>query len=693
MMTRYGPVIGVSLFLLLAFCACTPREDALIPRARLFDNPDKSMLRISPDGRYISYLAPVDKVMNVWVAKVDKPEDAHPVSKSAVRSISMYMWTHTGRHLLYLQDDGGDENYAMHRVDVETGGDVNLTPFDEIIGADGKPIMLPSGKKMRPTVLPVANSADHPDEVVIRINNRDPQYFDLYRLNVLTGEMTLLLRNDGFKSFVVDDTYAVRLAAKSTESGGTTYFAPDGRGGWKPSIEVGAEDDVNTWIPGYTSDGATLYMIDSRGRNTSALVAIDAATGATRELATSGKADISDVVTHPRTGIAQAAATKHERISWQVIDKDLASDFEYLARVVDGDFEITSRTLDDKLWTVAFVIDDGPQRLYLYDRARKEAKFLFSVRRHLENAKLSKMTPVRIASRDGLELVSYLTLPRWTDPDRNGRPDAPLPMVLLVHGGPWSRDSWGFHPWHQWLANRGYAVLSVNYRGSTGFGKEFTNAANHEWAGKMHDDLIDAVDWAIAEGITAKDRVAIMGGSYGGYATLVGLTFTPDRFVCGIDIVGPSNLRTLLETIPPYWKPQLEHWALRVGDPRTEEGRALLEARSPLNYVEKIKKPLLIGQGANDPRVKQSESDQIVKQMQKKNIPVTYVLYPDEGHGFLRAENRLSFIAVTEQFLSKHLGGRAEPIGKDFLNSSLEVREGAKLIPGISEAMPKEPRK
>jgi dipeptidyl aminopeptidase/acylaminoacyl peptidase len=258
-------------------------------------------------------------------------------------------------------------------------------------------------------------------------------------------------------------------------------------------------------------------------------------------------------------------------------------------------------------------------------------------------------------------------------------------MVLYVHGGPWGRDSWGLNSTHQWLANRGYAVLSVNFRSSTGFGKKFINAGNLEWAGKMHDDLIDAVNWAVENKIADKSKVAIMGGSYGGYATLVGMTFTPDVFACGVDIVGPSNLRTLLETIPPYWKPQLEMFASRVGDPRTEEGRKLLEARSPLTYVDRIKKPLLIGQGANDPRVKQTESDQIVKAMQGKNIPVTYVLYSDEGHGFARPENRLSFYAVSELFLSRHLGGRAQEIGDDFKGSTIQVPQGAEQIPGLKK--------
>jgi dipeptidyl aminopeptidase/acylaminoacyl peptidase len=333
--------------------------------------------------------------------------------------------------------------------------------------------------------------------------------------------------------------------------------------------------------------------------------------------------------------------------------------------------EVVSRSLDDRVWAVLYVMDNGPVRYYLYDRDQKEARFLFTNREALESAKLARMHPVVIPARDGLDLVSYLSLPRWMDEDGDGRPAAPLPMVLFVHGGPWARDSWGYHSYHQWLANRGYAVLSVNYRGSTGFGKSFINAGNLEWAGKMHDDLLDSVEWAVREGVAARDRIAIMGGSYGGYATLVGLTFTPDVFACGVDIVGPSNIQTLLETIPPYWAPMMKVFTTRVGDHRTEEGREFLASRSPITFVERISKPLLIGQGANDPRVKQSEADQIVEAMRAKSIPVTYVLYPDEGHGFARPENRLSFNAVTDEFLGAHLGGRVEPVGDDFEGSSL----------------------
>jgi dipeptidyl aminopeptidase/acylaminoacyl peptidase len=300
------------------------------------------------------------------------------------------------------------------------------------------------------------------------------------------------------------------------------------------------------------------------------------------------------------------------------------------------------------------------------------------------------MRPVVIKSRDGFDLVSYLTMPADAIANGGDKPARPLPMVLLVHGGPWARDVWGYNPLHQLLANRGYAVLSVNFRGSTGFGKKFTNAGNKEWGGKMHDDLLDAVAWAVKERIADQSRVAIMGGSYGGYATLAGMTMTPDTFACGVDIVGPSNIVTLLNSIPPYWAPMIQLFKDRVGDHTTEEGRAFLNRISPLSHVDSIKRPLLIGQGANDPRVKQAESDQIVKAMQEKKIPVTYVLFPDEGHGFARPENNLAFFAVTDVFLAQQLGGRSEPISsEDFTGSTIQAPTGADVVPGLSEALPR----
>ncbi len=671
----------------LAACAEAPdaetEPDPIVPRKLLFDNPQRAGLQISPDGSRISFLAPDEGVLNVWVAPADQPEAAKAVTKDRKRGVRVRFWAYTNQHIVYLQDEGGDENWQVHVVDLDTGEDRNLTPFEEIPGPDGKPLAGPDGKKLRPTAQIQQVSEKFPTQILVGLNNRDPQFHDIYRVDLASGKMELVQKNEGFLGFVSDDDYNIRFAQRLTPDGGFQLQQPDGQGGWKDFLTVSSADTLTTSAVGFDKSGQKLLMIDSRGRNTAALNSLDLQTGELTTLAEDPRADISDALVHPVEKNVQAVASTYLRTEWKVLDPAIADDLKYLESVVDGDLNINGRSLDDKTWAVAYVTADGPVRYYLYDREARSAKFLFTNRPALESVKLAPMLPVEIKSRDGLNLVSYLTLPRWTDLDADGKPASPLPMVLFVHGGPWSRDDWGFDPFHQWLANRGYAVLSVNYRGSTGLGKDFINASNMEWAGKMHDDLIDAVNWAVETGVAQKDKVAIMGGSYGGYATLVGLTFTPDVFACGVDIVGPSNLRTLLNTIPPYWKPLMELWATRVGDPRTEDGQKFLDSRSPLTYVGKIQKPLLIAQGANDPRVKQSESDQIVKAMQEKGIPVTYVLYPDEGHGFARPENNLSFTAVADLFLSQHLGGRSEPVGEDFKGSSLKLEAGADQIPGL----------
>ena len=679
----------LSFFLILSssfiFTNCS-KEEPLISRKVLFGNPDKASLKISPNHQMISYLAPLNDVLNVWVAPIDNPENAVAVTQDTLRGIRIYFWSYNNEQILYLQDLGGDENWQLHAVNVKTKEDVTLTPFEEIIGPDGHPVTMPNGKKLRPRANIQEVSYKYPNEILISLNTRNPQYFDIYRLNIISGEMNMIQQNDKFAGFQTDDDFNVRYALENTPDGGMEFFIPDGSGGWMSFDKIPMEDVLTTSPITFNKTGNVLYMIDSRGRNTAALMAVNLETGEKDLIYENPKADLSEIMVHPTEKTIEAAASEYLRTEWVILDESIKPDLDYLKSITEGDVNVTDRSLDDNFWTVAYTKDDGPIHYYIYDRAEKKANFLFTNRTALDKTKLSKMYPVVIKSRDGLDLVSSLTLP-YGSSSEDYHPSEPLPMVLFVHGGPWARDSWGYNPYHQWLANRGYAVLSVNFRGSTGLGKNFINAANMQWGAKMHDDLIDAVNWAVDEGIAQKDKIAIMGGSYGGYSTLVGLTFTPDVFACGVDIVGPSSIITLMETIPPYWLPMINMFTSRVGDFRTEEGRKFLESRSPLFFVDNIKKPLLIGQGANDPRVKQSESDQIVNAMQGKNIPVTYVLYPDEGHGFARPENRLSFNAVTEIFLSQFIGGRVEPIGKDFEGSSITVPNGAENIPNLNEAL------
>lgn len=641
----------------------------MIPRQVLFGNPEKSMARISPDGEYLSYLAPVEGVLNVWVTAVEDPDSARPITKDEERGIRLYIWTYDGQHILYYQDAKGDEDWHVYATNITTGETRDLTPFE----------------KVNAQILSVNEKT--PNEILVGINNRNPQLHDVYRIELSTGERTLIEENPGFVSYLFDNDDRTRFAMTFSPTGGQEILQRDENNQWQPFIEVPNTDALTTYLAGFDKSNQILYLIDSRKRNTAALFTLDLASRKQELVAEDDRADVGGILVHPTEKHVQAVSFIYNRNRWRVLDPAIQEDMDYLHSVEDGELSITSRTLDDRLWTAAYVLDNGPVKYYLYDRTRKQANYLFSNRTDLDEYQLARMHSLTIKSRDGWNLVSYLTLPPDSAPDGDARPSNPVPLVLLVHGGPWGRDIWGYDPQHQWLSNRGYAVLSVNFRGSTGFGKEFTNAGNGEWAGKMHDDLIDAVNWAVHEKITQRDQVAIMGGSYGGYATLVGLTFTPETFVCGVDIVGPSNLVTLLQNVPPYWIPILPMMKDRVGDWTTEEGQKSLLAKSPLARVDQIQRPLLIGQGANDPRVKQVESDQIVEAMKQKNIPVTYVLYPDEGHGFARPENRLSFYAVAEAFLSEHLGGQFEPVGEDFQGSKIQVPEGADQVPGLQTTL------
>ena len=642
----------------------------LIPRDALFGNPEKAAGRISPDGKWISWIAPRDGVLNIWVAPAADIGKARPITAEKVRPIRAYFWAPDSKQILYVNDKGGDENFLLYGVNVVTGAERTLTPFE----------------KTRVQVVGVSPLI--PGRILVGLNNRDAKWHDVHSLDLATGKLSpVLLNTGGYAGFLADQNLAVRGALKSRPDGGNDYFrVVDNKVDAKPTESITLDDSMTTQPAGYTTDGKTLYWIDSRGRNTAALIAQDVATGTKTIIAEDPRADIGGAIAHPRTGQVEAYAVEYLRNDWTPIGNAVAADLAFLESKLDGDIAVTSRTLADDKWTVVSTSAQQPVVAWLYDRKAKTLTKLFDSRPALAGAPLTEMYPIEIQSRDGKTLVSYLTLPPGSDPDGDGKPSAAVPMVLLVHGGPWGRDSYGYNSYHQWLANRGYAVLSTNFRASTGFGKDFITAGNLEWGRKMHDDLLDAVDWAVARGVTAPDKVAIMGGSYGGYATLAGLTFTPDKFACGVDIVGPSNLQTLLKTVPAYWEALKVQFYKRMGDPNTEDGRKLLDERSPLYSADKIKRPLLIGQGANDPRVNVAESEQIVAAMKAKNIPVTYVVFPDEGHGFARPVNSIAFNAVAENFLAGCLGGRAEPIGQTVAASTAKVEEGAGLIPGLADS-------
>jgi dipeptidyl aminopeptidase/acylaminoacyl peptidase len=612
-----------------AQAAATP----LIPRAALFGNPERAQPQVSPDGTRLAYLAPDNGVLNVWVRSLDK-DDARVVTSDTKRGIRFFAWQRDGAHIIYRQDRDGDENWHIYQTNLETRSTRDLTPFEGIQAQF------------------VAAEPEQPDAMLVALNVRDRTLHDVYRVNLRDGTAELDTQNPGDVSgWSADHTLTVRVAQAFGPDGGTILrVRDDAKAPWRELTKWGPDESFGG-VAAFTPDGKGVYLVSSLGANAARLVEMDLATGESRVIAEDPQYDVNDVMTHPTRHALEAVEFVRARSEWQPVDKSLEADFAALKQVRKGDFKVESRDTTDRIWIVSYLADDAPVHYYAFDRASRKATPLFSNRPQLEGQPLAEMRPVSFKARDGLQLHGYLTLPAGS----TGRKP---PMVVNVHGGPWGRDTWGLDNEAQWLANRGYAVLQVNFRGSTGYGKQFLNAGDREWGGAMHTDLLDGKRWAIEQGHADPARVAIMGGSYGGYATLVGVAFTPDEFTCGVDIVGPSNLETLLKSIPPYWKTMAPIFHKRMG--RLEETE-FLKSRSPLYKAGEIKVPLLIAQGANDPRVKQAESDQIVEAMRKNSKPVEYYVFPDEGHGFARPENRMAFYAAAERFLAGCLGGRAEP--------------------------------
>jgi dipeptidyl aminopeptidase/acylaminoacyl peptidase len=618
-------------------------DASLVPREVLFGNPERTSPAISPDGRRLAWIAPDEGVLNVWVGELDLA-DARPVTRDRDRGIRTLAWAHDNRHLLYLQDEGGDENWRLHAVDVEAGTDRDLTPFE--------------GVQARL----VAMDKHHPDHVLVGLNLDDEQLHDVYRLHLPSGELEKILENPGkvgpggnagFVDFVADEQLRVRAGVAPTADGGVTILVRDDEDAdWRVLLEAGAVDGLTTGPVAFTRSGSQLLAISSVGANTGRLVRLEVATGAQEVVAQDETYDVADVRLHPDTHEVQWVSFLRERLHHEVLDQEVAEDLAVLAGAERGDVSLLAEDHADRQWIVAYTRDDGPVRYHRYDRDARALTFLFEDRPELSRYELARMEPFRLTARDGLELHGYLTAPPGAEPRS-------LPTVLVVHGGPWARDTWGYDSEVQWLANRGYVVLQVNFRGSTGYGKDFVNAGDRQWAGRMHDDLLDTVDWAVEQGVADPERVAIYGGSYGGYAALVGATFTPDRFACAVDLVGPSNIKTLIESVPPYWEPMIAMFHTRVGNPETDAEQ--LWERSPLSRAGDVSIPLLIAQGANDPRVKQAESEQIVAALREQGIDHEYLLFEDEGHGFAKPENRMRFYAEVETFLARHLGGREGP--------------------------------
>lgn len=621
----------------------------MIPRSLLFGTPDAGNASLSPDGSLVAWLGPGVGAMDLWVARRESPEEPRRLTAIPGRGVGYAVWAADGRTLLFGIDRDGREQWRLHAVEV--GDDLAPGNEREICGAEG-------------AVCYIAGvSAQRPGTVAAMINERERTAMDVVHVDLASGERAIAARNDGgFEGFGLDGLLEARVAVRTENDGGRTLHVRDGDG-WRLLAAFDPDDAACFQLDGLTADGRFAYIADARGRDTAAMVRIDLATGATELLAADDACDVNAYAREPLTGEVRAIAFASDRIRWRGVGAQEERVLKALARMA-GDADITQLAISPggRWWLARADVDTAGASWIVADAETLLGAELLRERKALAALPLRRMESHSIRTRDGLSMTAYLTRAR----------DGSAPLVLLVHGGPWWRDSWGFSAEHQFLADRGYHVLSVNFRGSTGFGKAFLNAANRQWGHAMHDDLVDAVRWAIAEGIADPARVAIMGTSYGGYATLAGLTFTPELFACGVDLVGPANLITLLESFPDWWAVAKARFVRRMGDTGSDEGRAWLWKCSPLRLSSAVKRPLLMGQGENDPRVVRAESDQFHAALRDNHVPHAYVLFRGEGHGLVRPENRLAWYAMVEAFLAKHLGGQAEDSGDTFTRSTAE---------------------
>lgn len=633
------------LTLLFSTSALFAQQPPLIDRELIFGNPEYAGAQISPDGKYISFIKPLDGTMNIWVKGVNEKFDAaRPMTNDQARPVRSYFWSRDGKYILFVQDKGGDENFNVYAVD----------PAGR--PAEGSPVPaarnLTDAKGVRALIQAVPES--DPDAIYVGLNDRDKAWHDLYKVKISTGERTLISENrDRYQGMIFDNADKLRLATRAAPNGDTEI------------LKIGADGkatkiyDCNTFETcgpiRFHKDNKRVYFQTNKGNlDLIELVLMDAETGAVTKVESDplGKVDFggisfSEVTKEP---IATVYTDDRPRIYWK--NNKYKKDYEYIKKSLgDRDVNFQSSTKDETKFIVVTSSDIDPGTVWLFDRKTRDLGTLYQVREKLDRKSLSPMTAVKYKSSDGLEIPAYLTIPK-------GSSGKNLPTVLFIHGGPWGRDVWGYHSYAQFLANRGYAVLQPNFRASTGYGKKFLNAGNNEWGQKMQDDITWGKKYLVEQGIADPNRVAIMGGSYGGYATLAGVTFTPDEYAAAVAIVAPSNLKTLLESIPPYWESIREVFYKRMGDPRTPEGLEQMKRQSPLTYADRIKTPLLVVQGANDPRVNKRESDQIVAALQKRKYPVEYLVAPDEGHGFARPVNNMAMVFAAEKFLAKHLGGR-----------------------------------
>lgn len=611
----------------------------LIPREVLFGNPERANPTLSPDGTKLGFIAPDDGVLNVWVGPAEDPAGARPVTHDRGRGIRSYSFCHDDKTLVYVQDTDGDEDWRLYALDLASGESRLVTP----------------GEGVHAMVL--AHNRWHPTTMLVGLNADNPSLHDIYRFDLATGAFDKIETNPGYAGWLIDPDLRVRGGTAMTEDGGAVVYLRNLETGIDESwLEIEPEDVATTGLLGFSRDGDSAYLLSSVGANASRLLRVDLATRQETVLAEDPEYDVSNVVRDPETLEPQSVVFAKDRDEWVHLDPEIGAEIESLRGRLRGEIDISRPVRDDRTWMLSDMPSDGPVHFYRYDRDTGELTFLFSHKPALDDYQLAPMEPFVFTARDGLSIHGYVTFPPGVERRK-------LPAVLLVHGGPWARDVWGFDPEAQWLANRGYVSVQVNFRGSTGYGKAFGNAGDKEWGKAMHTDLIDAVNHCVDQGWIDPDRVGIYGGSYGGYAALAGAAFTPDVFKCAVDMVGPSNLLTLLASVPEYWKPQIAFMYAKVGNPETE--RDMLWERSPLSRVDDIRIPVLVAQGKNDPRVKVAEAEQIVGALKEKGIDHEYLLFEDEGHGLAKPQNRERFYSAAESFLATHLGGRQQPAPSD----------------------------
>jgi len=678
-MNKFFFVLSVSVFLAATAISASAQLPAIIDREILFGNPEYAGAQISPDGKFISFVKPYKGTMNVWVKGFDEPfTAARPMTADAARPVRNYFWSRDSKYILFVQDKGGDENFNVYAVNPAerpaAGSDVPAAR--NITDAKGVRAMIQA--------LPKSD----PDVIYVGINDRDKAWHDLYKVKISTGERTLINENrDRYQGMVFDNTDKLRLATRAAQNGDTEILkiGPDGK-----ATKIYDCNSFETCAPiQFHKDNKRVYLRTNKGRvDLIELALMDAETGSVVKVESDplGKVDLGAVWFSDLSDTIEATVYEDDRKQIYFKDKKIEKIYgDIKKRLGDRDIDFQSATSDEQKFLVVSFSDVDPGTVWTYDVKSKNLSTLYQVRENLDRNALSPMKAVKYKSSDGLEIPAYLTIPKGSD-GKN------LPTVLFIHGGPWGRDSWGYSTYAQFLANRGYAVLQPNFRASTGYGKKFLNAGNNEWGQKMQDDITWGKKWLVEQGIADPKRVAIMGGSYGGYATLAGVAFTPDEYAAGVAIVAPSNLETLLQSIPPYWEAIRTTFYKRMGDPNTPEGLAQMKRQSPLTSADKIKTPLLVVQGANDPRVNKRESDQIVYALQKRNYPVEYLVAPDEGHGFARPVNNMAMIAASEKFLARHIGGRfQETMTPEVTKRLAEITVDPKTVTLTSSTKPAGP--